>query len=87
MPIIITNCSNNFGPRQFPEKLIPLVIQKILKKEFIPLYGDGSNVRDWIFVEDHIEALMLAIDKGIVGETYCIGGHEELTNMNSKSYL
>ena len=80
LPTIITNCSNNFGPWQFPEKLIPLVINKALKHEKIPIYGDGSNIRDWLFVEDHIDALLLCALKGKSGETYCIGGYGERTN-------
>ncbi len=80
IPIIITNCSNNFGPWQFPEKLIPLVILKALQKEDIPIYGDGSNIRDWLFVEDHVDALLLAAFNGKVGETYCIGGYGEVSN-------
>ena len=80
LPTIITNCSNNFGPWQFPEKLIPLVILKALKNEKIPIYGDGTNVRDWLFVEDHVEALLLSALKGKAGETYCIGGYGEQTN-------
>ena len=80
-PILITNCSNNFGPKQFPEKLIPLVIQKALKNEQIPLYGDGSNIRDWLFVEDHVDAILLVISKGILGQTYCIGGFGEKSNI------
>ena len=80
LPVIVTNCSNNFGPWQFPEKLIPLVTLKAIQKEPIPLYGDGSNIRDWLFVEDHVDALLLAALKGKVGETYCIGGHGEKSN-------
>ena len=80
LPVIVTNCSNNFGPWQFPEKLIPLVTLKAIQKEPIPLYGDGSNVRDWLFVEDHVDALLLAALKGKVGETYCIGGYGEKSN-------
>ncbi len=79
-PILITNCSNNFGPWQFPEKLIPLVISKALDCKRIPIYGDGLNVRDWLFVEDHIEALLLVIQKGEIGQSYCIGGYGERTN-------
>ncbi|WP_288260260.1 dTDP-glucose 4,6-dehydratase [uncultured Prochlorococcus sp.] len=79
-PVIITNCSNNFGPWQFPEKLIPLVTLRGLKKEFIPLYGDGKNVRDWLFVEDHINALILVASKGEIGSRYCIGGSNEKSN-------
>ena len=81
LPIIKTNCSNNFGPYQFPEKLIPLVIQKGINRSKIPLYGDGKNVRDWIFVEDHVDALILAIKYGRIGSHYCIGGDNEKTNL------
>ena len=80
LPTIITNCSNNYGPFQFPEKLIPLVILKALKKEKIPIYGDGKNIRDWLFVEDHIDALLLVAQNGKVGETYCIGDNNEKDN-------
>jgi len=79
-PILITNCSNNFGPWQFPEKLIPLVISKALEGKKIPIYGDGLNVRDWLYVDDHIEALLLVIKKGVIGQSYCIGGYGEKTN-------
>ena len=81
-PALITNCSNNFGPRQFPEKLIPLVIQKAISNKNIPMYGDGSNIRDWIFIDDHIDALLLVISKGLIGQTYCIGGYGENTNLD-----
>ena len=81
MPVIITNCSNNYGPWQFPEKLIPLTTLKAINSEKIPIYGDGSNVRDWLFVEDHVEALILSAMKGEIGETYCIGGFGERTNL------
>ncbi len=80
LPVMLTNCSNNFGPWQFPEKLIPVVILKALAGESIPLYGDGANVRDWLFVEDHVDALLLAATKGVPGESYCVGGHGERTN-------
>ena len=80
-PIIITNCSNNFGPWQYPEKLIPLTIGKATKLQKIPIYGDGSNVRDWLFVEDHVDALIISATKGEIGETYCIGGFGERTNL------
>ena len=80
LPILITNCSNNFGPWQFPEKLIPLVISKALNGKKIPIYGDGLNIRDWLFVEDHVEALLLVIQKGQIGQSYCIGGYGERTN-------
>jgi dTDP-glucose 4,6-dehydratase len=74
LPVVLTNCSNNYGPWQFPEKLIPVVILKALAGEPIPLYGDGANVRDWLYVEDHVEALLLAATRGRVGESYCVGG-------------
>jgi len=81
-PAITTNCSNNFGPRQHPEKLIPLAINRILKDAPIPIYGDGQNIRDWLYVEDHCAALERVMLKGEVGETYCIGGNNEQTNLN-----
>jgi dTDP-glucose 4,6-dehydratase len=74
LPVVITNCSNNYGPWQFPEKLIPVVILKAVAGEPIPLYGDGANVRDWLYVEDHVEALLLAATRGRLGESYCVGG-------------
>ena len=80
-PIIITNCSNNFGPWQYPEKLIPLTISKAINLQTIPIYGDGSNVRDWLFVDDHVDALIISATKGEIGETYCIGGFGERTNL------
>ncbi len=80
-PSIVSNCSNNYGPRQFPEKLIPLTIQKIINNSQIPIYGNGSNIRDWLFVEDHIEALLLIAIKGELGSRYCIGGGVEVTNL------
>ncbi len=80
LPILISNCSNNFGPWQFPEKLIPLSILKAYLKEPIPIYGDGKNVRDWLFIEDHIDALILIANKGKIGESYCIGGQGEKNN-------
>tara|TARA_B100000212_G_C27383905_1_gene538291 strand:+ start:4573 stop:5661 length:1089 start_codon:yes stop_codon:yes gene_type:complete len=81
-PTLITNCSNNYGPWQFPEKFIPLSIIKGLNKETIPLYGDGSNIRDWLFIEDHIDALLLASQKSKPGEKYCIGGFGETKNID-----
>ena len=81
LPVIVTNCSNNFGPYQHPEKLIPLVILKALKGEPIPVYGSGANVRDWLYVEDHAEALRLVLAKGVPGETYNIGGNAERRNI------
>lgn len=80
LPVVLTNCSNNYGPWQFPEKLIPVVTIKALNNEEIPLYGDGQNIRDWLFVEDHVSALLLAATKGVVGKCYCVGGHGERTN-------
>jgi dTDP-glucose 4,6-dehydratase len=80
LPVVLTNCSNNYGPWQFPEKLIPVVILKAAAGESIPLYGDGLNVRDWLHVEDHVDALLLAACKGESGSSYCVGGHGERTN-------
>ncbi len=80
LPMLLTNCSNNYGPWQFPEKLIPVVILKAVAGEPIPLYGDGANVRDWLYVEDHVEALLLVASKGVVGRSYCVGGHGERSN-------
>ena len=80
LPTVITNCSNNYGPFQFPEKLIPLTILKSLNQESIPLYGDGKNIRDWLHVEDHVDAILLAVQNGEVGSSYCIGGNSEKTN-------
>ena len=74
LPVVLTNCSNNYGPWQFPEKLIPVVILKAIAGESIPLYGDGLNVRDWLYVEDHVDALLLAATRGRVGDHYCVGG-------------
>ncbi len=81
IPILITNCSNNFGPWQNPEKLIPLVIYKCLKKDNIPIYGNGSNIRDWIYVKDHIKGIMLVLEKGAILESYNIGTNYEITNL------
>lgn len=78
---VITNCSNNYGPRQFPEKLIPVVINKVATRQPIPVYGDGLNVRDWLYVTDHAEALWQALQRGRNGETYCIGGGNEWANL------
>ena len=80
-PVIITRCSNNFGPSQFPEKLVPLAITNALEDKVIPIYGDGLNVRDWIYVEDHCRALDLVIQRGKPGETYNIGANNEKTNL------
>jgi len=81
-PSLITNCSNNYGPYQFPEKLIPLVTLNAIEGKPLPVYGDGLNVRDWLFVEDHCDALQTVMDRGIVGETYNIGGNCEQTNID-----
>lgn len=81
LPCLITNCSNNYGPRQFPEKLIPLVTLNALKRETLPVYGRGENIRDWLHVEDHCEAIHLVLTKGTIGETYCIGGNSEKSNI------
>src|SRR5215469_10546192 len=78
---VITNCSNNYGPYQFPEKLIPVVIKSVLTRKAIPVYGDGMNVRDWLYVRDHAEALWLVLRRGQAGETYNIGGHNEWANI------
>ena len=81
LPVLVTNCSNNYGPYQFPEKLIPVVILKCLRGEPIPVYGKGENIRDWLYVKDHAEALYAVLSKGRVGETYNIGGNNERTNL------
>lgn len=81
LPIVLTNCSNNYGPFHFPEKLIPVVILNALAGKPIPIYGDGSNVRDWLFVEDHADALLLVVEKGVVGRSYNIGGENEWSNL------
>ena len=82
METVITNCSNNYGPYQFPEKLIPVVIQSVLARKPVPVYGDGMNVRDWLYVRDHAEALWTVLTRGRSGETYNIGGHNEWANLN-----
>jgi dTDP-glucose 4,6-dehydratase len=82
MNTVITNCSNNYGPFQFPEKLIPVVIQSVLARKQVPVYGDGMNVRDWLYVTDHGEALWLVLNKGKTGETYNIGGQKVWANIN-----
>ena len=80
LPVITTNCSNNFGPWQYPEKLIPLVINKALNDQKIPIYGDGLNIRDWLFVEDHVNGILLSLLKGEIGQSYCIGANNEKRN-------
>jgi dTDP-glucose 4,6-dehydratase len=87
LPVVLTNCSNNYGPWQFPEKLIPVVIRNALAGKSIPLYGDGSNVRDWLFVEDHVDALLLVANRGEVGMKYCIGGNEQRTNHDVVTHI
>ena len=82
LPILITNCSNNYGPHQFPEKLIPLMIINCLHGKPLPVYGKGENVRDWLFVRDHCEAILTVLRKGKVGETYNIGGNNEIKNID-----
>ncbi len=81
LPILITNCSNNYGPYQFPEKLIPLILNNALAGKPLPVYGDGGNIRDWLYVRDHCEAILQVLDQGRVGEAYNIGGHNEKTNL------
>ncbi len=81
LPVLTTNCSNNYGPYQFPEKLIPLIIQKAQRGEPLPIYGDGSNVRDWLFVEDHCRAILRVLEAGRPGEVYNVGGNSERTNL------
>ncbi len=82
LPVMVSNCSNNYGPYQFPEKLIPVVILKCLRNEPIPIYGKGENIRDWLYVQDHCEALLQIIAEGVPGETYNIGGNNELRNID-----
>ena len=82
LPVLTTNCSNNYGPYQFPEKLIPLMILNALEGKPLPVYGDGANVRDWLFVEDHCSAIRTVLERGKVGETYNIGGNSERTNID-----
>jgi dTDP-glucose 4,6-dehydratase len=82
LPTLVTNCSNNYGPHQFPEKLIPLMIRSALAGEQLPVYGDGRNVRDWLYVADHCEAVRVVLEKGRVGETYNIGGEAERANID-----
>jgi dTDP-glucose 4,6-dehydratase len=82
LPVVTTNCSNNYGPYQFPEKLIPVIILNALEGKRLPVYGKGDNVRDWLFVDDHADALLLALRKGRLGETYNVGGHNEQKNLD-----
>lgn len=87
LPTIITNCSNNYGPRQNPEKLIPNMITKALMLKELPVYGDGLNIRDWIHVEDHVNGILLALEKGAPGETYLIGGNAERDNLTVVNHI
>lgn len=80
LPVTISNCSNNYGPYQLPEKLIPLFITNLLSNKKVPLYGEGKNIRDWIYVLDHVKGIELVLEKGVIGETYCFGGGNEITN-------
>jgi dTDP-glucose 4,6-dehydratase len=82
LPVLVTNCSNNYGPFQFPEKLIPVVILKAIRGENIPVYGKGENIRDWLYVGDHAEALLTVLSKGVIGQTYNIGGNNERKNID-----
>ena len=82
MPVKISNCSNNYGPYHFPEKLIPLCINNIIHKKPLPIYGKGENIRDWLFVEDHVRAIDTIFHTGKIGETYNIGGHNEWKNID-----
>jgi dTDP-glucose 4,6-dehydratase len=82
LPVVITNCSNNYGPFHFPEKLIPLIIIKCLAGEPLPVYGKGDNIRDWLYVDDHVRALQIVFERGKVGESYMIGGRSERTNLD-----
>ena len=81
MPINITRCSNNYGPYQFPEKLIPLIINNCINRKMLPIYGDGLNIRDWLYVEDHCKAIEKVIKEGVIGQVYNIGGNNEKTNI------
>lgn len=83
LPTMVTNCSNNYGPFQFPEKLIPVIISNALAGKPIPIYGKGQNVRDWLFVDDHVRAMERVLQSGKIGETYCVGGHNEKNNLET----
>lgn len=82
LPVVISNCSNNYGPFQFPEKLVPVIILNGLEAKPLPVYGDGQNIRDWLFVDDHVDALRLILERGRPGETYNVGGRNERTNVD-----
>ena len=81
LPVVLTNCSNNYGPYHFPEKLVPVIILNALAGKPLPIYGDGSNIRDWLYVEDHADALLMVLEKGTLGRSYNIGGENERTNL------
>jgi dTDP-glucose 4,6-dehydratase len=81
LPVVLTNCSNNYGPYHFPEKLVPVIILNALAGKPLPIYGNGSNIRDWLYVEDHADALLLVLAKGKIGRSYNIGGENERTNL------
>ena len=87
LPTVVTNCSNNYGPYQFPEKLIPVVIQNLIARKPVPVYGDGMNVRDWLYVGDHCEALWQVLNRGRLGETYNVGGHNEWANLRIVEHI
>lgn len=87
LPVLITRCTNNYGPYQFPEKLIPFFLTKILADEAVPMYGDGKNIRDWLFVRDHCRAILSVLENGRLGEVYNIGGHNEKTNLEITKIL
>ena len=86
-PVLTTNCSNNYGPFQFPEKLIPLMILNACEGKSLPIYGDGGNIRDWLHVEDHCSGILAVLNKGRLGETYCIGGNSEKTNLEIVDFI
>ncbi|MBU1704884.1 MAG: dTDP-glucose 4,6-dehydratase, partial [Nanoarchaeota archaeon] len=87
LPITISHCSNNYGPYQHPEKLMPLFITNLIQKKTVPVYGEGKNIRDWLHVKDHCKAIQLILEKGTIGETYCIGGGCEKTNLEITKFI
>jgi len=87
LPVTLSNCSNNYGPWQFPEKLIPLMISNMLEEKALPVYGDGKNIRDWLYVDDHCSGILAILEKGTMGETYNIGGENEWTNIDLLNVL
>jgi dTDP-glucose 4,6-dehydratase len=87
MPVVTTNCSNNYGANQHKEKLIPTIIRKAISGESIPIYGEGKNVRDWIYVEDHCKGIEMVLEHGVLGETYNIGGKNERNNLYIANYI